>query len=66
MFTIEEITPAPWGYNYRHVASFDRKEDAEEVLTVLHRVTAYNWDIYKIFDWSTPKGEEIKLCKDEM
>jgi hypothetical protein len=54
MFTIHELTPAPWGDNYRLVASFETREDAESVLHALEKVNIL-FNTYKIFNWSEPK-----------
>jgi len=59
MFSIYELTPAPWGDDYRYVQGFERREEAEEVLKVLERVTAYNFNYYKIVDMSDPKGGKM-------
>jgi hypothetical protein len=58
MFSIYELTPAPWGDHYRYVQGFERREEAEEVLKVLEKVTAYNFNLYRIVDMNEPKGTE--------
>ncbi len=50
IYMIYELTPAPWGDDYRLIQSFDRKEDAEKVLDVLKSVDI-DFHIYKIIEW---------------
>lgn len=51
MWTIEEITPAPWGDNHRHVVSVETKEDAEKVLKTLYEVDVLCQNLYRIVKW---------------
>lgn len=46
-YTIYELTPAPWGDDYRVVKVFDRVEDAEAVLEALEKVNI-DFSYYKI------------------
>lgn len=58
MVAIYELTPAPWGDDYRLVAQFDTKEDAEKVLASLESVNV-NFSVYKIIDFGK-NTREIK------
>lgn len=49
MFVIYELTPAPWGDDYRIVKGFCCKEDAESVLRALERVNI-DFSVYKIVE----------------
>lgn len=57
MFSIHSISPAPWGYDYRLVETFDNKEQAEIVLKALESVNI-SFNCYKIIDWTEPKNTE--------
>ena len=46
-YTIYELTPAPWGDDYRYIKTFDRYGDAEKVLKVLESVNI-DFSVYKI------------------
>lgn len=49
-YAIYELTPAPWGDNYRFICIRDTKELAEEVMKVLYE-TDYNFSVYKIVEY---------------
>lgn len=48
-YAIYELTPAPWGDDYRFVKAFDTKEDAESVLKALEKVNI-DFTLYKIVE----------------
>lgn len=52
-YSIHELTPAPWGDDYRLVGFFNTKEDAEIVLKALESVNI-DFSVYKIIDWREP------------
>jgi len=49
-YAIYELTPAPWGDDYRFIQAFDTKEDADEVLAVLNSVNC-NFHVYRIVEF---------------
>jgi len=49
IFAIYELTPAPWGDNYRCIKGFDCREDAESVLKALEIVNI-DFSFYKIIE----------------
>lgn len=57
-YAIYELTPAPWGDQYRYVARFEKLEWAQDVL---NKLESYNIDfnVYKIVDFSEPKNIEL-------
>lgn len=50
-YAVYEITPAPWGDNYRFICIRDTNEDAEKVLNILNE-TDTNFSYYKIIIWN--------------
>lgn len=50
MWSIHELTPAPYGDNYRLVEWFATEEHAKKVLKVLESVN-YEYKVYKIYNW---------------
>lgn len=48
-YAIYELTPAPWGDDYRFICIRDRLEDAEKILKVLNE-TDISWSCYKIIE----------------
>lgn len=55
MWCIYELTPAPWGDDYRYVASFDTKEDAEFVLKALEKVNVL-FNTYRIINYTKSRS----------
>lgn len=63
-WAIYELTPAPWGDNYRYVDSFESYQDAQIVLGALESVNP-DYKVYKIVNWDQPlKGESISFTKE--
>lgn len=54
MWAIYEVSPAPWGDDYRFVDSFDTEGDAEKVIICLEGVNV-NFKAYKIIHWGFAK-----------
>lgn len=48
-YVIYELTPAPWGDDYRFICMRERKEEAEKVLKVLYE-TDVSFSVYKIVE----------------
>ena len=48
-YAVYELTPAPWGDNYRFIAMRDTREDAEKIWKVLEE-TDENFGVYKIVE----------------
>lgn len=48
-FAIYELTPAPWGNDYRFICIRDRKEEADKILKVLYE-TDVSFSVYKIIE----------------
>lgn len=46
-YAIYELTPAPWGDDYRFICIRDNVEDAESVKAVLDQ-TDYSFSVYEI------------------
>ena len=49
-FAIYELTPAPWGDDYRFIVIRDTKEDAEKILAILYS-TDISFSVYKIIEF---------------
>lgn len=49
MYYIYELTPAPWGDDFRYVAAFDTYDDAKKVWDCLESVNIL-MSCYKIID----------------
>ena len=60
IYVIYELTPAPWGDDYRYVQAFDRKEDAEYVLKALEKVNI-DFSLYKIIE-VPERWDLLKVC----
>jgi len=48
--TIYEVTPAIYGDNYRYIKCFDNLWDAIEVLDLLKKKTAHDFDLYRLIE----------------
>ena len=49
-YAVYELTPAPWGLDYRYIVMRDERRLAEEILEVLKK-TDYNCSTYKIIEF---------------
>lgn len=53
-YAIYELTPAPWGDDYRFICIRDNREDAQKVLDALY-VTDYSFNCYEIVPYNLEK-----------
>lgn len=49
-WAIYELTPAPWGEDYRFIVIRDTEEAADEILNLLNK-TEYSFSTYKIVEF---------------
>lgn len=65
-YAIYELTPAPWGDDYRYIKAFDRKEDAEKVLAALESVNI-DFSLYKIIEYDrAARLKHLDFIKSEL
>lgn len=49
-YAVYELTPAPWGDDYRFIMQYDNRYDAEILVKCLNALSA-NFEVYKIVEW---------------
>lgn len=54
-YAIYELTPAPWGDDYRFIAVRDTKKSAEAIMSVLYS-TSHNFNVYKIIEYNIERN----------
>jgi len=47
-YAIYELTPAPWGDDYRFICIREYKEDAQKIINILYETDILCVSIYKI------------------
>ncbi len=57
-YAIYELTPAPWGDDYRFIVLRDRREDAEKVLSILNE-TDISFSVYRIVECKRSVEEAV-------
>ena len=50
LYTVYELTPAPWGDDYRFIAQYDNVDSAEILVRCLISLSI-NFEVYKIVEW---------------
>ncbi len=53
-YAVYELTPAPWGNDYRLICLRDSRADAEKVLDVLYK-TDYSFSVYRVVEHNIKK-----------
>jgi len=58
-YAIYELTPAPWGDDYRFICIRETKEDAQKIIDVLYK-TDINFSVYRIVkhEWWCKKNDK--------
>ncbi len=59
-YAIYELTPAPWGDDYRFICIRDNKEDAQKILDILY-MTDYNFSFYEIVPYNIGDKNDFTL-----
>lgn len=49
-WAIYELTPAPWGDDYRFVVIRDTEKDANEIMNLLYK-TDFSFSVYRIVEF---------------